>query len=241
MKTCKECNKKKDLNCYYSRKRKSGNITFDNTCKKCRRDKQKTWSKTNKEKKKESDKKWRENNKERKIKNDKIWRQNNKEKKKETDRKWRENNKEHIKLWREENRQKLRDYQNEWLKIPENKIIDNQRSRLKSALKVKNKSTIEYLQCSSDFLKKWLEWQFDENMSWDNHGTYWHIDHVKPCYEYKTSKDTSIFSWKNLRPLEKTKNLSKNNKIIQKEISLQTEKVIFYMQHLQNAGNSLEL
>jgi len=87
------------------------------------------------------------------------------------------------------------------------------------------------------FLKKWIEWQFNSNMTWENYGSYWHIDHVIPCSQYELNKD--VFKWNNLRPLEKFKNLSKNNKIIQNDILIQELKVKFYMQHLQIAGKSL--
>ena len=53
-------------------------------------------------------------------------------------------------------------------------------------------------------------------MNWDNHGDYWHIDHVKPCASFDLLNDIEIkecFNWKNVRPLEKTLNLSKNDKV----------------------------
>lgn len=236
MKNCINCNLSKINDMYYSRIRNNGIISYDKTCRECRKQIQKKWSIGNKEKKKETDKIYRENNKERKRENDKNWRTLNKEKKKETDRIYRENNKERIKSWKLENRSKLREYQNIWRQIPKNKIIDNQRSRLHSSLIRKDKKTIDYIYCSGIFLKKWIEWQFNSNMTWDNYGKYWHIDHVIPCSHHELNKD--VFKWCNLRPLEASKNLSKNNKIVQHDILIQELKVKFYMQHLQIAGNS---
>jgi hypothetical protein len=49
-----------------------------------------------------------------------------------------------------------------------------------------------------------LEYQFDENMSWDNHGKYWSIDHVIPCASFDMSnidEQKKCFHWSNLQPL----------------------------------------
>jgi len=69
-------------------------------------------------------------------------------------------------------------------------------------------------------LMKHLESLFDENMTWENYGSYWHIDHIKPRSFFKyTSSDDQEFKkcWalENLQPLEKTANFRKNNKILQ--------------------------
>ena len=53
-----------------------------------------------------------------------------------------------------------------------------------------------------------LEKQFDDKMSWDNHGTYWEIDHIKPL-----SKGGS-FHYTNTQPLIWEDNRSKSAKLI---------------------------
>jgi len=63
-----------------------------------------------------------------------------------------------------------------------------------------------------------LEKQFDENMSWDNYGSYWHIDHIIPksWFIYKTPDDIGFkMAWglNNLQPLEGVKNFKKSNKL----------------------------
>lgn len=60
-------------------------------------------------------------------------------------------------------------------------------------------------------LKEHLESQFDKNMSWDNYGSYWEIDHIRPQNTFNiTSPDDPDFqicwSLANLRPLEKSLN-----------------------------------
>jgi hypothetical protein len=63
-------------------------------------------------------------------------------------------------------------------------------------------------------LKQYLEIQFDENMNWDNYGTYWEVDHIIPQNLFDVtiaeSKDFQIcWSLMNLRPLEKSANRSR--------------------------------
>lgn len=63
-------------------------------------------------------------------------------------------------------------------------------------------------------LKEHLESQFNENMTWDNMGNYWEIDHIVPKnqFQYKTEQDIEFkicWSLLNLRPLEKIANKSR--------------------------------
>jgi len=62
-----------------------------------------------------------------------------------------------------------------------------------------------------------LENQFNEKMGWDNYGSYWQIDHIKPqsLFKYNSVEDQEFkecWALKNLQPLEKTENNIKNNK-----------------------------
>ena len=61
-----------------------------------------------------------------------------------------------------------------------------------------------------------LEKQFDDKMCWENYGSYWHIDHIKPqsLFNFTTAEDQEFIDcWKlsNLQPLEKVANLKKSN------------------------------
>lgn len=63
-------------------------------------------------------------------------------------------------------------------------------------------------------LKEHLESQFDENMTWDNYGEYWEIDHIVPqnIFNFTSHSDHDFqicWSLMNLRPLEKHKNKSR--------------------------------
>jgi hypothetical protein len=91
-------------------------------------------------------------------------------------------------------------------------------------LKKKNASkdnrTLQYVGCSLEFFIKWMEYNFDNNMSWDNRRKYWHIDHIMPCASYDLSKQkeiTECYNWTNLRLLYRKENIEKSKKIL-KEI-----------------------
>lgn len=80
---------------------------------------------------------------------------------------------------------------------------------------IKNKKTSyqNILGCDIDFLKKWLEFRFDENINWDNLGSYWQVDYILPIHSFDFSNENEInicFHWTNLQPLEKNINTSKS-------------------------------
>jgi 5-methylcytosine-specific restriction endonuclease McrA len=83
-------------------------------------------------------------------------------------------------------------------------------SRIRKALKnqsqIKEQQTIEYLGCDYEFLKIYLENQFQPNMTWENYGEC-EIDHIIPV-----SKNGS-FHYSNLQPLWKIDNRKKSNKL----------------------------
>ena len=65
-------------------------------------------------------------------------------------------------------------------------------------------------------LKKHIETQFKENMTWDNYGIYgWHIDHIVPlCSANNETELLKLFHYTNLQPLWCDENLRKNGKIL---------------------------
>jgi 5-methylcytosine-specific restriction endonuclease McrA len=64
-------------------------------------------------------------------------------------------------------------------------------------------------------LKEWLKFNFSNGMTFDNYGTYWHMDHVIPCSLFNLTNHEDInncFKWTNIQPLLSKINLIKNNK-----------------------------
>lgn len=148
----------------------------------------------------------------------------------------RENNKK----WRNENPEKRRKYNQK----PDIRILNNLRRRLHLAVSnqkaYKQDKTLILIGCSPKFLYKWIEYQFDKNMKWNNYGSYWDVDHVIGCanFDFSSKKEQLIcFNWKNLQPLEKKENNSKNDKIDMNFIAKQAYKLYtFKRRHIQIAG-----
>lgn len=157
--------------------------------------------------------------------------------------KYRDENKttiqENMKEYREKNKDKIKEQQKEYYSRED--VIDRRReymtnkyhsdigfniacklrSRLRDALKEnwKTGGTLELLGCDIEFFEKWIEYQFDVNMSWDNCGSYFHLDHIKPCAKFDLSKEEDqkiCFHWSNMQPLYGPENISKNDKYDEK-------------------------
>lgn len=92
-------------------------------------------------------------------------------------------------------------------------------SGIRHSLKSRNLSKEEkhwetLVSYTTEQLKQHLENQFDENMTWENMGEYWEIDHIIPQNTFKFTsykdKDFQIcWSLANLRPLERIANRSR--------------------------------
>ena len=77
----------------------------------------------------------------------------------------------------------------------------------------KSATTLELIGSSVPFVRKWIESQFVDGMSWDNHGE-WHIDHIRPCASFDLSdpeQQKECFNYKNLQPLWAEDNLRKGD------------------------------
>ena len=110
--------------------------------------------------------------------------------------------------------EKFKAYQNKYKRgkgrTPQQRIIDNLRHRVYWLIKKQNesKSTLELIGCSREEFLKYIEEQFDENMTWDNYGEYWELDHIEPLSKGGT------FHFTNCQPLIVTENRKKGNKLI---------------------------
>lgn len=109
-------------------------------------------------------------------------------------------------------------------------------TRLRSTILQKDNITVHYLGCTIDYFKKWIESQFNTDMKWENHGPYWHFDHVRPCASYDLSnQDEALkcFNWKNIRPLYAIENIQKKDKY-DEELINKHNKIVENFINLQN-------
>lgn len=95
--------------------------------------------------------------------------------------------------------------------------------RIKKNKISKRMSFEDLIGCNQEKLIEHIEAQFTPKMSWGNHGTYWHIDHVIPVSSFDVTdpeQRKQANHWTNLQPLEAKRNLSKANKITKPQMNL---------------------
>lgn len=215
MKSCSKCKEIKTLNNFNFRKKHN---RYESYCKECakiyyNKEKRKIYNQQNKEKFQEYMK---------------IYNLENKEFHKEY-------HKKHYIL----NKEKISKYQKQYYSIPENKIKKN--NKIKENSKEKRKNDIEYklkhylrnriwwalkniksnklsssvslLGCNLLTYKQHIESQFLPEMTWENYGNIWEIDHIKACSNFdltKLEEQHMCFHYTNLQPLFKTTEIAES-------------------------------
>jgi hypothetical protein len=108
-------------------------------------------------------------------------------------------------------------------------LVYLQRSRLKHILKSttlnKTKSTIEYLDCSPEYFKEYLQKKMADGMTFDNI----HIDHIKPVCKFNLEDPEELLKcchYTNMQPLLASVNLSKNGKWSDKDDAFWNKNII---------------
>src|ERR1035441_6064988 len=139
--------------------------------------------------------------------------------------KYRDNNKEMIRKKSSE-RYKSKKYRilhkkrmkNKYHNDPIHKLISLHRTRLWHALKSQNarKSdhSIKLFGCDVKNLKNHRSEEFRKEWNWENHGSVWHIDHIRPLSKFDLNdpmEQKKAFHFTNLQPLLKEENLRKHN------------------------------
>lgn len=207
MKKCIKCNIDKEISLFVKGK---------NSCKDCEKEYKRQYALKNKEVLKAKSKIYYENNKEYVKTKSKIYYEENKDKKIEYQKIYSLENKEKIKEYKSEysylNRDKLREYKNNYqnrrrkeepifkLKYVISRTI---RRSLKCKGISKSKKSIEILGCTIEFFKRYIEEMFIGDMSWENYGTYWDLDHKIPLSTAETEEDVlRLNHYTNLQPLD---------------------------------------
>jgi len=218
-KTCTFCKQTKPLSGFST----NGKKGIRSQCKECRCSKEKEKRKQNIEAYKEKDKKYYEANKQEVLERNREYRAENREaiiaQKKQY---YQENKDGLVRDWHERTKPRRN------ARLCERRQTDKQfalisslRSRVSDVLRkkeTKDMTCFELLSCSRDHILEWIEHQFTDEMSWDNYAKYWHADHVVPVAFFDVcdnKQKKACFHWSNLKPLPKSDNLSKSDKILQ--------------------------
>ena len=229
----------------------SDKIFSDTLCRKCHKAKLKHESyERNKETCLNRSREWREKNKDVLKARESTYHQQNKEKRnqqaKEYYQKNKEKIKEHRKLFHEQNPENRKEQQKKRREIPEVKLEMTLRRRARRCLIYGNRC-MEYLGCSIHFLHFWFKYLFkiiDDNMTIDNHGSYWEIDHVKPVSSFNLENEEDIkacFHWTNVSPLEKSLNKKKSSNYTEKDLLTQKERVKNFLELCDKNNINLNL
>jgi len=222
-KTCSLCHIEKELHLFSNDRTKTDGKY--SKCKECKAIGDKKYRVANLDKIRENSVKYYQENKEEIKEKVKQWCHDNPDKSKETKALYYQQHREKMdaakKAWHSDNKDKMKAWANEYMKnryhIDMNyRIKSLMNKRIRDYIRYKTKPTLEFLGCSMEQFKKWTEYQFDTHMNWENMGSYWHFDHVKPCSSFDFSQEADIlecYQWTNLRPLEAIENISKGAKV----------------------------
>ena len=110
----------------------------------------------------------------------------------------------------------LTEQKTEWCKNEHNtnmnyRIKKSLAARLRSVI-VKTDSTMNYIGCNIQYLREWFEYNFTNEMNWDNYASYWSIDHIIPTCKFDLINEDEKFkccNWSNLMPVTVNYNSSK--------------------------------
>jgi hypothetical protein len=84
-------------------------------------------------------------------------------------------------------------------------------ARLRTVL-VKEDSTMNYIGCNIQYIREWFEYNFTNEMNWDNYGSYWSIDHIIPVCKFNLlleDEKYKCWNWSNMIPVTIKYNSSK--------------------------------
>jgi hypothetical protein len=234
-KRCSRCGEKKPLSEFYSRGGPERHL-FKSRCKVClvkinteryekNKEKIAEWGRRYRQRpdvakrRKEYMAEWKKNNSEHARKKRLEWARNNPEKHSASVQRWRRRHPDKYKAGRSEYRKnRYRKDINYRLK----KILGTRFANIMKGKKC-NETVRNLVGCTMPQLKKHIESQFSDGMSWENYGypdkdylSGWHIDHITPCAAFDLSVESErkkCFHYSNLQPLWALDNIKKGAKI----------------------------
>lgn len=183
---------------------------------------------------------WKERNKEKTHEYNVKYNSEHKEKMHEHNTKYKRDHKEEIKQYKRDHKEEILAYRRKYnadrcARDPAYKLSLAIRTRTLDVIKGKGYSdkAVTLLDCSIQDLTLWLSYQFTDDMTMENHGTVWHVDHVIPCSKFNLAlqhEREKCFHWSNLQPLKIEHNLQKGNKTSVGEQQNQLDKIENFIQ-----------
>lgn len=198
MKKCTDCQELKQLSEFH--KEKHGKFGVKSKCKVCCINKSRLWKLSNSSREKNNRRTWNVNNADRHRSATLSWRAANQER--------------HIAY--------AKKYNNDRKKTDTKfKLLSSVRSLVYNHIvnrDFKKRDRIEtLLGCRFDDFLLYIENQFQPEMSWENYGDIWTLDHVCPCNQSKNESELlKLQYFKNWSPCYKRDNLIKGDKKTQR-------------------------
>lgn len=214
MKVCLGCGVSKPFTPEFYTRDASAPGGLTSRCKECRYKKKREWEIENPEKNREAQRNFYAITRDSYLPRKQKWRSENRDKDRASSRNWIKNNPErHV------------EYYKKWISIPENKLAQSLRARVRRCIKegrVIYRDMENVLGYSINDLKKHIESTFEVGMSWENYSfETWHIDHIRPVSSFKlTNEDGGVnydevkkcWALNNLRAMWGNENMSKSDK-----------------------------
>ncbi len=237
---CKTCNIEKDINEYRCKIIKT-KPSYEHNCKKCSYTKGKERVKNLKITDPE---KYNEIKTKQAIK-DKNYYDNNKDRINQRNNQYYANNRIDIrkqrKIYNSLHPDIVREHRIKFLSKRSNKIAQSLRKRIRQTIG-SGKKAPELLGCDINEFLGWLEFNFDldyhKEMSLENHGKIWELDHVIPCSKFNLENEDDkkkCFNWTNVAPLLTLENRRKNNKVYYSHVLRQEIRVYLFKQIMDTA------
>ena len=208
MKTCNKCGNEYPATTEYFYAKKTGKHGLSARCHECIREMQRHYNIAAKG----QAKRWRAENREHRTQLRREWRAANQERDSQYQKAYRAANPEKIQAWRRKAYDKRR-------ANPSLKLSDRMKNAIGKSLRggKAGRSWESIVGYTVDDLKTHLESQFTKGMTWDNYGSKWHIDHIRPIsdFNFASAEDPEFLEcWSlwNLQPLLSNRNLQKGAK-----------------------------
>lgn len=244
-KICNTCKEDKPLTCFSS----NGKKGYKNQCKQCRCNVEKQRRQDNLENFRQRDKAYHEANKEERNLKAQTYREQNREILQEKARNKYEQTKEQRRQRYIINKARMTELRT---KARRHRLLTNPQSRIKETLvnrmsralhRKQRHKMCALLGATPAFVTQWLESMFHDDISWNNYGKIWHIDHVVPIAFFDLtdlSEQLICFHWTNLRPLYAKDNLTKKSKVRRNDIQTHLHIVKSYCEKLERYQTDYE-
>ena len=135
------------------------------------------------------------------------------------------------KIYNKNNRSKINAYERDKRKSDSNfKLHCSIRQKTNYAFKSQNnEKIINLIGCSNHFFRKWIIYQLYGDMTLENYGKIWCLDHTIPLSKINGNDLYKYTNWLNIRPMYIRDNIIKGDKINQHLYLLQEIKGKYFM------------